>query len=250
MALAAPPGGDGAKEPMAPPPNLPPLTVQIDKSQVDLEKRQLVVRMSRPARRVELKIYAESGQMLKEVSHSFEGKRAGAPLLVTWPSTGKQSVAKVEVFAYDIYEYFKGIAIVPWSFEIPHEELNFETNSAKILPKEEPKLTASLRLIEDALKKHQKLGTISLFIAGHTDTVGQPAHNKRLSQQRARAIAQWFRAHGLSLPIAYEGFGETAPKVKTGDEVAEAKNRRVDYVLSIEPPRFKTTRGSPAWKQI
>jgi outer membrane protein OmpA-like peptidoglycan-associated protein len=106
-----------------------------------------------------------------------------------------------------------------------------------------------LTLIRSALDEHKDLGRITLFIAGHTDTRGQPQHNFELSRNRARAIAAWFKQRGLGVPIAYEGFGETAPKVKTADEVDEAQNRRVDYLLAVEPPRMKT--GSlPAWKQL
>ena len=54
------------------------------------------------------------------------------------------------------------------------------------------------------------------------------------------------KANGLKNPIAYEGLGETAPVVKTADEVDEARNRRVDYILSLEPPRLQS--GEVAWK--
>ncbi len=233
-----------------PAPKLPPLEIQIDKRRVDLDEHRLEVRMSRPAGRVELKVYDESGLLIAEVEQSFAGKPARAPLVVRWQPSSTEPVGKIEVYAFDKYDYFKAVALVPWSFAVPHEEVEFENNSWKIQASEEPKLLASLDVIRGALKKHEDLGKISLFIAGHTDTKGKPAHNKNLSRMRARAIAQWFREHGLKLPIAYEGFGETALKVKTADEVDEPKNRRVDYVLSVELPRFKSTGGTPAWKRI
>lgn len=239
-----------ADEDDPPPPKLPPLEVHIDKQRVDLERRQLELRMSRPAGRVELKVYGESGMLLAEVEQSFDGKPAKAPLLVRWSTNSDEPVARIEVFAFDKYDYFKGLALVPWSFSVPHEEVVFETNSAEIRPSEEPKLQASLEVIERALQKHEDLGKISLFVAGHTDTQGEPRHNLQLSRQRARAIAVWFRKQGLTLPIAYEGFGETSLKVKTADEVDEPQNRRVDYVLSVEIPRFKSTGGTPSWKKI
>ena len=39
------------------------------------------------------------------------------------------------------------------------------------------------------------------------------------------------------------------PKVKTRDEVDEPRNRRVDYMLGIEPPRFKKSNTTPSWKR-
>jgi outer membrane protein OmpA-like peptidoglycan-associated protein len=233
-----------------PPPELPPLEIQIDKQRVDLDKHRLEVRMSRPAGRVELKVYDEMGILVAEVNQSFEGKPARAPLVVRWEPSSNEPVGKIEVYAFDKYEYYKAVAIIPWSFSIPHEEVEFENNSWEILPTEEPKLEASFDTIRGALKKYEDLGEITLFIAGHTDTKGAPQHNKNLSRMRARSIAKWFRDHGLKLPIAYEGFGESALKMKTADEVDEPQNRRVDYVLSVELPRFKSSGGAPAWKRL
>jgi hypothetical protein len=51
------------------------------------------------------------------------------------------------------------------------------------------------------------------------------------------------------MPIAYEGFGETALAVKTADQIDEAKNRRVDYILSDDPPRYGGA-FAPAWKRV
>lgn len=229
---------------------LPPLAVTIDKERVDLDRHRLEVKMSRKAGHVEIKVYDESGFTIAEEQHDFEGRPPNSTLVVTWSPKSSEPVAKIEVFAHDAYGYYKGIAITPWSLEIPHEEMNFETNSDVIRPSEEPKLEHSLKQIKDAIDRHENLGPISLFIAGHTDTKGEAAHNLDLSRRRARAIARWFKAHGLTLPIAYEGFGEHSLKVKTEDEVDELRNRRVDYVLSIDAPRLKSTGAPAAWKRI
>ncbi len=229
---------------------LPPLKVSIDKAKVDLDDHRLEVKLSREAASVKIKVWGESGAVLADEEHDFSGKAAGAALLVTWKPSSDEKVAKIHVFGYDAHGYYSGVAIVPWALSIPHEEVNFETNSAKIRESEVPKLEASYKLVTEALAKHQNLGTITLFIAGHTDTVGTAAHNQALSRRRAQTIAAWFRKRGLKIPVAYEGFGESSPLVKTKDEVAEARNRRVDYVLSVEEPRFKTRSGKPAWKRV
>lgn len=226
-----------------------PLEVTIDKSTVDLEKRRLEVRMSRPAGHVRVKVLTASGGLLADDDIDFRGRPANARLVVTWKPLSDEPVARIEVYAYDADDNYKGIAIVPWSLEIPHEEVTFETNSAVIRPAEEPKLEQSLEAIREAFEKHKDLGNVTLFIAGHTDTQGSAEHNRDLSRRRARAIAAWFRSHGLTLPIAYEGLGEHALKVPTADEVDEPRNRRVDYVLSLEPPRLKSDKPV-AWKKL
>jgi hypothetical protein len=50
-------------------------------------------------------------------------------------------------------------------------------------------------------------------------------------------------------PIAFEGFGETALKRLTADEVDEQANRRVDYILSVEPPTIKKA-ATPTGKMM
>jgi outer membrane protein OmpA-like peptidoglycan-associated protein len=224
--------------------------VLLDKAKVDLERHRLELRMSRKAGHVEIKVWDDSGLMLAEEDHDFDGRPANSKLLVTWSPRTSQPVAKIEVYAYDSEGYYKAIRIVPWSLEIPHEEVNFETNSDAISASEEPKLVESLELIRQGIREHQELGTITLFIAGHTDTRGTSEHNLDLSRRRARAIGHWFKTHGVGVSVAYEGFGEGSLKVKTADGVDEAQNRRVDYVLSVEAPRLKGSGAPVGWKRL
>ena len=243
--------GAQAGEPAAPAParSLPPLQVTIDLADVDLAQGELTLRMSRPAARVTLKALSLSGEVLAEAEQHFDATPAGSALVVHW-SPPEQAVARIEVYGYDVNDYFKGVAITPWSFEIPHEDVVFETDSADIRASEAGKLQASLALIQKQLPRARQLGTITLFIVAHTDTVASAEYNQELSTRRAQALARWFRGHGLKLPIAYSGMGERALKVKTADEVDEPKNRRADYMLGLEPPRFKSSGATPSWTKI
>jgi outer membrane protein OmpA-like peptidoglycan-associated protein len=127
---------------------------------------------------------------------------------------------------------------MPLSVYIPHEEVIFETDKRENRREEQPNLDASAKLIAEAFAKARTLGPVQLFIAGHTDTVGNELYNMNLSMARAQAIATYLRRKGLRLPILYEGFGERALRVGTADEADEPRNRRVDYVLALEPPVF------------
>ena len=229
--------------------NLPPLQVKIDLAEVDLGAGELTLRMSRPAARVTLKAFSLAGEVLAQVEQRFDAAPAGSPLVVHW-SPPEESVARIEVYGYDVSDYFKGVAITPWSFEIPHQDVVFETDSAEIRPSEASKLQASLALIQKQLPRAQHLGTVTLFIVAHTDTVATADYNQELSTRRAQSLARWFRNHGLKLPIAYAGMGERALKVKTADDVDEPRNRRADYMLGLEPPRFKSSGASPSWTKI
>ncbi|MGN6501266.1 MAG: OmpA family protein [Tsuneonella sp.] len=69
-------------------------------------------------------------------------------------------------------------------------------------------------------------------VYGYTDTVGSATSNQRLSEQRAQAVANYLIGRGVSSArIRWMGFGETNLKVQTGDNVAEALNRRVEIKI-------------------
>ena len=226
-----------------------PLLIEVDKVRVDLAAHKLEVRMNHTAGHVELKIFGPTGDApLVDRDEDFKGTPPGEALVVTWPDPGGE-VARIDVRAYDASGAYVGVALTPWFVSIPHEEVNFATDSATITADEAPKLDASLKLITDALAKYHDLGPIKLFIAGHTDTVGAPAYNLKLSQRRAQSIAAWFRKHGLKVPIFYEGFGEQALRVATPDETDEIRNRRVDYILGVDEPALKAAGFRPAWKR-
>ncbi len=223
------------------------LQVTIDRSRVDLAGHKLEVKLSHPCEKVRLKVLGQSGAVLAEIEKPFNGAPAGTVLEVSWTPSSEEAVGRIEVWGHDTGGFYSGVAITPWNMTVPHEELNFETDSDVIRAGEVPKLEASLQKISDALAKHTDLGPITLYVVGHTDTVGSPEHNMGLSRKRARSIASWFKSHGLRIAIAYEGLGQSALLVKTGDQVDEPRNRRADYILSLDAPKLP---ASGSWKAL
>jgi outer membrane protein OmpA-like peptidoglycan-associated protein len=228
------------------------LTVSLDKSKVDVQHGHLEMQVSIPEGRVELKILsATDGATLVDHEQSFSDHSPRDALVVKWSPQGKDAeVGRIDVRVSDPTGAFQSYSLFPWSIYIPHEEVAFATDSAAIAPTETPKLQASLAKIADALAKHKDLGAIKLYIAGHTDTVGAAKYNLGLSLRRAQSIAGWFRKNGLRIPIAFEGFGEQALRVATPDNTDEPRNRRVDYILSVEDPVLRATDFRPVWKTI
>jgi len=226
--------------------------VSIDKSKVDLAAGRMEVMVSIPEGKVEVKILsATDGAVLVEQEQSFSDHEPGTPLVVRWKPPAKGSeVGRVDVRVSDPTGAYQSFSLFPWSVYIPHEEVAFATGSAAIAPSETPKLQASLAKIADALAKHRDLGPIKLYVAGHTDTVGKSKYNLGLSLKRAQSIAGWFRKNGLRIPIAFEGFGEQALAVATPDNTDEPRNRRVDYILSVEDPVLRATDFHPVWKNL
>jgi len=226
-----------------------PLDLFIDKSKVDLHEHHLELKASRDLAKVSIKVVGDSGATLADETHDLGPQPAGTPLVVRWSQTSDEPIVQIEVFVFDTDGYYKGIAITPWSVSIPHEEVNFRHDSSQIDDSEKSKLEASYAKVAEAIGKHREIKA-TLFLAGHTDTVGDPSYNLRLSRQRALAIGRWFRQRGLTIPIAYEGFGESALLVKTADEVDEPRNRRCDYILSVDEPVFKSSGYHPNWMRL
>lgn len=69
----------------------------------------------------------------------------------------------------------------------------------------------------------------AITITGHTDARGSDEYNQRLSERRARAVADYLIGAGLSSErFTVEGLGKAYP-VDTGDsDEAHARNRRVE----------------------
>ena len=74
---------------------------------------------------------------------------------------------------------------------------------------------------------------VDIQVTGHTDTVGSLERNDRLALKRAEAVVDWLiRDSGVDPQmIRAVGRGEREPLVPTGDNVAEARNRRVEIFV-------------------
>jgi outer membrane protein OmpA-like peptidoglycan-associated protein/Tol biopolymer transport system component len=70
---------------------------------------------------------------------------------------------------------------------------------------------------------------INVEIAGHTDSVGDASYNKKLSQDRAESVRQYFINGGVDASrIKANGYGETQPTADNGTEEGRSRNRRVE----------------------
>ncbi len=212
------------------------IKVTYRRDHLDLDGKVLEFQLSRPAGRAELKVIGDDGQSLGHGAAVFSGEPAGTWLRLPWQADHSGTVMTLELHAVGRDGLATNVRLVPWSVEIPHEEVNFPSGIAAIESSERPKLDAALARIAVAVAKAEPFVRCHLFIAGHTDTVGTRESNQHLSIARARAIALYFRQQGIKIPISYEGFGEDRLKVKTADETDERQNRRADYLLSADEP--------------
>jgi outer membrane protein OmpA-like peptidoglycan-associated protein len=207
------------------------LHIDLDRASVDLEARTLTVHVTSPVTRAEVVAYGAGRAELDRRSVAVEG----GPGALTVPWIGAPAdVVLLEVTLHTANAW-AGFTYSPWFLDIPHDDVLFETNSDVIDGVEEWKLERTLRELEKVLELYGSMVPVKLYIAGCTDTVGDSASNRALSQRRARAIASWLRAHGYNQPIFY-GFGESLLAVQTGNGVDEVRNRRALYLVGANPP--------------
>jgi outer membrane protein OmpA-like peptidoglycan-associated protein len=231
-----------------------PIKVTYDADHLDLDRRVLQFQVSRPIDRAELAVFGEDGKPIGNGSATFTGSAANTWLSISWtqPEGARVMTMKLRVAAAD--GAATNVELIPWSVTIEHDDVNFDTDSAVIAASETAKLDASLARINEVVKRSERFVKMRLYIAGHTDTVGASAKNRKLSLDRAAAIAKYFRQRGLALPIAIAGFGEDVLKVATPDNTDERANRRADYVIgpAAGAPPFKGPylKARASWKTI
>lgn len=231
-----------------------PIHVGYDIDHLDLDHRVLQFKPSRPIREATLVVIGEDGEELGRGSASYDPPPAGAWWSITWtqPPDTRAMVLKLRVAAGD--GVATNVELIPWSVSIQHEDVAFRTDSAAIDPNQRSKLDASLSRIAEVARVAGKFMHLTLYIAGHTDTVGPSAKNRKLSIDRAMAIGRYFRDKHIAMPIIVAGFGEDVLKVATADETNEPANRRADYVLGpaggAPPFRGPYLKARASWQPL
>lgn len=216
---------------------LEPLQISVRPEGVDLKANTLALTTNREVKKVEVSVMSDTGTPLGTSVTDVEGP-SGGPYTAHWKQS-KGTVLRISIKASDPDGFFGGVDLFPWKVDIPHQEVNFRSGSFDIDSAEAPKLEESYKLIEQAIQKYGKLATIRLFVAGHTDTVGDKGSNLTLSNNRARALGKWFKKRGVKIPILFAGFGEALLLVETPDETDEVRNRRAEYIVAVDPPPMR-----------
>ena len=80
----------------------------------------------------------------------------------------------------------------------------------------------------------KKLDADKVVVQGHTDSVGSEMINKKLSNDRALAVAKYMHNLKGGYKITYVGYGETHPIASNETSAGRAMNRRVDLVISVK----------------
>ena len=232
-----------------PPVQVTPPRLNLRRQDVDLEHGTVSYSISRPAARAVIEIRGMQRDLLYSQEIDLGSARAGSRLQVTWPLQ-TEPIALIEVTTFDENDEGAKFQIWPFRVEIPHTDVVFETNKWEIRDSEKAKLDEAWALIEKAQQDYGDWIEAGLYVAGFTDTVGQPRDNQTLSEKRAQAIAEYFKSKGLDFPIFARGYGEHCLSMPTEDSVDCEANRRAAYVLAVDPPAMCAEEGSGGWRQV
>jgi outer membrane protein OmpA-like peptidoglycan-associated protein len=106
------------------------------------------------------------------------------------------------------------------------ENINFEANS----PLLDTAARATLEKIVALLRAHPDR---DLLVSGHTSKIGSTTAQQRLSEERAKAVADYLANAGVreNGHIFTRGFGGTQSIAPNNTEAGRAKNRRVEITL-------------------
>ena len=174
-------------------------------------------------------------------TYSLVESESGKPVIEKTSNDGSYEVSLTPdlqynlIFKADLYEEmgitFRINKTVSRNFSIePLKEgsvgslgdLPFAQGKAEITSETQEKL---LNLVA-WLKAHERIKKIE--VRGHTDKVGDPLQNMKLSQMRAQAVVDFLIQNGIEKEkLQATGLGSTMPVEKT----ANPKNRRVEIKI-------------------
>lgn len=102
--------------------------------------------------------------------------------------------------------------------------LSFDTDRTTLRPDSTP-------VIAEVVKMMRADPGLRLRIEGHTDNVGNEAHNQTLSDGRANTVKSALLAEKIDgTRLESKGYGATRPLADNVDEAGRVKNRRVELV--------------------
>ncbi len=102
--------------------------------------------------------------------------------------------------------------------------VNFDTGKTTIKPD-------SAKILDDAAEALKLTADLKIEVGGHTDNVGTPDANQKLSEGRAQAVMAALIQRGVPAGrLNAKGYGQTVPIADNRSEEGRAKNRRVELI--------------------
>jgi OOP family OmpA-OmpF porin len=120
------------------------------------------------------------------------------------------------------------------------EKIQFEYAKANILAESHDLLNE----ITDVIQKNPHIKKIS--IEGHASSEGNPDFNRRLSDDRAKAVMAYLAEKGIDKGrLTAKGYGADKPIANNETEDGREKNRRVEFNIMEQTQKKETLRPAP-----
>lgn len=105
--------------------------------------------------------------------------------------------------------------------------IRFKKGKADVDPVCDPTMKYIAKILKESPGFHVQ-------VDGHTDNVGNPESNRKLSQERAEAVVKYLvEKKGVDAKrLSAKGFGDSQPIADNKTERGRAKNRRVDFTVT------------------
>lgn len=101
----------------------------------------------------------------------------------------------------------------------------FEINKSELLPQSYSEMDKLVHYLDTA-------NNTSIKISGHTDNTGKQDQNIRLSEARAKAVADYLILKGIDKTrINFIGYGGSQPIMSNDTEDGKQQNRRVEFII-------------------
>jgi type IX secretion system PorP/SprF family membrane protein len=167
------------------------------------------------------KVVIQNSSINNRRSFTFNEEKSAAPSQEN--NKQPEPVSDVDVIQQNVQELTKVKAI---KFELV-KDFKFAFGKADLS-------AGAKAYLDEIFKLLISYSEYQLEIIGHTDKVGKPLVNYKLSSLRAQAVAEYLIQKGLPAErVKHSGRGDTAPIADNETEENRAKNRRVEFIIYV-----------------
>lgn len=104
----------------------------------------------------------------------------------------------------------------------------FLTNKSELLIQSFEELDKLVQYLNDNLQT-------TIHISGHSDNTGNNERNNILSEERAKAVADYLILNGIDKSrITFNGYGSSKPITSNDTESGRQQNRRVEFIINTK----------------
>ena len=134
-----------------------------------------------------------------------------------------EELAALENAQVETVEDVNGLKAIKVTFD---SGILFDFNKSSLKPEAKESLTQFAQKMAD-------MSETNINVYGHTDNVGSAAANKKVSDQRAQAVAKFLTQKGIAKErIVADGLSYDFPVADNSTEEGRAQNRRVEIYVS------------------